>query len=153
MSTTTTTTFTQVPSTTPDRVPSPAVARQSVWKHGVTAAFAAAATTTAIAALATADGISFATTPGGESIPVAGFTQLTLVFSLVGVGLAAVLARKARRPRSSFVRTAVALTVLSVVPDVTFGFDVPSAVTLVSLHTMAAAIVVPTLAGRLARAR
>jgi hypothetical protein len=148
-----TTTFTQVPSTTTVQVSSPAAARKSVWKHGVTAAFAAAATTTALAALATADGISFATTPGGESIPVAGFTQLTLVFSLIGVGLAAVFARKARRPRATFVRTAVALTLLSVVPDVTFGFDVPSAVTLISLHAVAAAIVVPTLAGRLSRTR
>jgi len=112
-----------------------------------------AAAASAIFAAIAADGISFATTPGGESIPVAGFTQLTLVFSLIGVGLAAVFARKARRPRSTFVRTAVALTLLSVVPDVTFGFDVPSAVTLISLHAVAAAIVVPTLAGRLARTR
>ena len=79
--------------------------------------------------------------------------QLTLVFSLVGVGIAAVMARKARRPRATFVRTAVALTVLSFVPDFTFGFDAGSAATLITLHTVAAAIVVPTLAGRLARTR
>ena len=87
------------------------------------------------------------------AIPIAGFAQLTLLFSLVGVGIAAVMARKARRPRPTFTRTAVALTVLSVVPDLTFGFDAASAVTLVTLHTVAAAIVVPTLAGRLASRR
>lgn len=40
-----------------------------------------------------------------------------VVFSLVGVGvgIAAVMARKARRPRATFVRTAVALTALSFV--------------------------------------
>ena len=63
------------------------------------------------------------------------------------------MARKARRPRGTFVRTAAALTVLSFVPDLTFGFDVASAATLITLHTVAAAIVVPTLAGRLASTR
>jgi hypothetical protein len=62
------------------------------------------------------------------------------------------MARKARRPRATFVRTAVALTALSFVPDLTFGFDAGSAATLITLHTVAAAIVVPTLARRLARA-
>ena len=50
-------------------------------------------------------------------------------------------------------RTAVALTALSFVPDLTFGFDAVSAVTLIALHTVAAVIVVPTLVARLARAR
>jgi hypothetical protein len=76
---------------------------------------------------------------------------VTLVFSLVGVGIAAVMARKARRSRPTLVRTAVTLTGLSFVPDLTFGFDAGSAAILITLHTVAAAIVVPTLAGRLAR--
>lgn len=63
------------------------------------------------------------------------------------------LARKAHRPRSTFVRTAVALTALSVVPDLTFGFDAASAASLITLHIVAVVIVVPTLAGRLARAK
>ena len=50
-------------------------------------------------------------------------------------------------------RTALPLTVLSFVPDLTFGFGAASAATLITLHTVAASIVVPTLAGRLARAR
>ena len=50
-------------------------------------------------------------------------------------------------------RTAITLTVLSFVPDLTFGFDAASAVTLVALHSIAAAIVVPTLARRLASIR
>ncbi|MDX6234846.1 MAG: hypothetical protein QOH68_3974, partial [Nocardioidaceae bacterium] len=66
---------------------------------------------------------------------------------------AAVMARKARRPRATFVRTAVTLTALSFVPDLTFGFAAGSAATLITLHSVAAAIVVPTLAGRLARTR
>jgi amino acid transporter len=126
--------------------------RQPVWKQGVAASLVASVATTVLAALASAAGVSFAGSTG-SSIPIAGFTQLTLLFSLVGVGIAAVMARKARRPRTTFVRTAVALTALSFVPDLTFGFDAGSAATLIMLHTVAAAIVVPTLARRLARTR
>ena len=141
---------TQIPTrTTP--IATTATQRQPVWKHGVAAAVVASVATTVLAAVASAAGVSFADSTGA-SIPIAGFAQLTLIFSLVGVGIAAVMARKARRPRSTFVRT-VALTALSFVPDLTFGFDVGSAATLIALHIVAAAIVVPTLAGRLARTR
>ncbi len=125
---------------------------QPVLRHGLAAAGVAAVATTVVAAVASAAGISFADRTGA-SIPIAAFAQLTVVFSLVGVGIAAIMARKARRPRTTFVRTAVALTALSFVPDLTFGFDAGSAATLITLHTLAAAIVVPTLAGRLARTR
>ncbi|MGE3286833.1 MAG: DUF6069 family protein [Pseudonocardia sp.] len=130
-------------------VSAPAAPRPTVWKHGLGAAAVASVATTALAAVASAAGVSFAG-PTGESIPLLGFAQLTFVFSLLGVGMAAVMARTARRPRSTFVRTTVVLTVLSCVPDVTFGFDAPSAVTLMALHVVAAVIVVPVLANRLA---
>lgn len=73
-----------------------------------------------------------------------------MIFSLIAVGIAAVAARRARHPRSTFVRTCVVLLVLSVVPDVTFGFDAVSAAVLILTHVVAAAIVVPTVARRLA---
>lgn len=145
-------TTTQVPTSTTTSASTPTAERRSVWKHGVAAAVVASVATTALAAVASAAGVSFADSTG-ESIPIFAFAQLTMVFSLVGVGIAAVLARKARRPRRTFVRTAVALTALSFVPDLTFGFDAGSAATLITLHTVAAAIVVPALAGRLARTR
>ena len=145
-------TTTQIPTRVTPEAPTPAAERQSVWKRGVAAAVVAAAATTVLAAVASAAGVSFADSTGA-SLPIAGFAGLTLVFSLVGVGIAAVMARKARRPRLTFVRTAVALTALSFVPDLAFGFDTGSAATLITLHTAAAAIVVPTLAGRLARRR
>lgn len=125
-----------------------ATARPSVWKHGLGAAAFASVATTALAAVASAAGVSFAD-PTGASIPVPGFAQVTFVLAMIGVGIATVIARTARRPRSMFVRTAVALTVLSCVPDVTFGFDAPSAITLMTLHVVAAVIVVPVLANRL----
>jgi amino acid transporter len=138
-------------STTATQVPTHVTAaadRQPVWKHGVAAAVVASVVTTALAAVASAAGVSFGDSTGA-SIPIASFGQLTLVFSLIGVGIAAAMARRARRPRRTFTRTAVALTLLSYVPDLTFGFDVASAATLIALHTVAAVIVVPTLAGRL----
>jgi amino acid transporter len=130
----------------------PAAGRRPVWKHGVAAAVAASVATTVLAAIASAAGVSFADRTGA-GIPIAGFAQLTLVFSLIGVGMAAVMARKVRRPRATFTRTALVLTALSFVPDLTFGFDAASTATLITLHTVAAAIVVPTLVGRLARTR
>ena len=141
-----------VPARMTDSLRAPAAERQPVLKYGVAAAVVAAVATTTLAAVASATDVSFADR-GGASIPLAAFPQLTLIFSLVGVGIAAVVARKARRPRSTFVRTTVALTALSVVPDLTFGFDAGAATTLILLHTLAAAIVVPTLATRLARTR
>jgi hypothetical protein len=141
-------TTTQVPTRVTSNASAPAIERQPVWKHGIAAAVVASVATTVLAAVASAAGISFADSTGA-SIPIAGFAQLTLVFSLVGVGIAAIMARKVHQPRPTFVRTAVALTALSFVPDLTFGFDAGSAATLITLHTVAAAIVVPTLARRL----
>ncbi|MEV6694586.1 DUF6069 family protein [Micromonospora sp. NPDC051196] len=126
--------------------------RQPLWKHGVAAAVVAAITTTVLAAIASAAGVSFGQGTD-ETIPIPMFTILTLVFSLIGVAIAAVMARKARKPRSTFVRTAIVLIVLSFVPNLTFGFDAGSAVTLMALHVVAAAIVVPVLAKRLPQTR
>ena len=90
----------QIPTRATPSAPPPAAERQPVWKHGVTSAVVASVATTVLAAIASAAGVSFADSTGA-SIPIAGFAQLTLVFSLVGVGIAAVMARKARRPRAS----------------------------------------------------
>ena len=137
-------------------------ARKSVWKHGLAATVAAAVATTAIAYVASKAGVSFADPAHPElpPIPPLGFAELTVVFSLIGVGLAAIMARKARRPRATFVRTALALLALSVVPDFVEipslkipDFDTATGFTLAGLHVVAAAIVIPVLASRLAHER
>ncbi len=127
----------------------PAAERQPLWKHGVAAALTASVATTALATIASAAGVAFADHTG-TTIPIVAFAQLTLTFSLLGVGIASMMARKARHPRRTFLRTAIALTALSFIPDLTFGFDAASACTLIALHAVAAAIVIPTLAKRLA---
>ena len=129
----------------------PAIARKAVWFHGVAATVAATVVVTALAAASLAAGVSFET--AGSPIPLLGFAQLTAFFSLIGVAMAAVMARVARRPRRRFVATTVVLTAVSLVPDATFGFDVASAVVLMALHVVAAVIVVPVLARRLAEER
>ena len=130
-------TFTQVESDT----------RPSLWRTGLKAGLVAAVATTAIALVAGAAGVSFEI--DGEAIPLAGYAQMTLIGAGLGILLAKALRRWAKHPQSTFVRTTVALTALSVVPDLTMGFDVASAATLIVAHVVAAAIIIPRLAARL----
>ncbi|MGC3862191.1 DUF6069 family protein [Micromonospora chersina] len=117
-------------------------------RSGVIAALAASAATMAVAAAGHAAGVSLDV--GGAPIPVAGFGVLTAAFSLIGVVIAALLLRFARRPRRAFVRTTVALTVLSLVPDVIVDAGAATKVLLMLTHLVAAAIVIPAVARRLA---
>ncbi|HUQ00790.1 MAG TPA: DUF6069 family protein [Aeromicrobium sp.] len=130
--------------------------RQSVWLHGLVATVVAAAATTGVAAVARALGVEFVALndPKHIPIPLLGFAELTVVFSLIGVALAAVLARTARHPRRAFLVTTLVLLALSFVPDLTdvmVVWALPTKIALVSTHAVAAAIVIPTLARRLAR--
>jgi hypothetical protein len=76
--------------------------------------------------------------------------MLTAVFSLVGLVLAVVLSRKARNPQRTFIRTTVVLTVLSLVPDAIADAGPGTKALLMVSHLVAAAIVIPAIARRLA---
>ncbi|AKU15084.1 DUF6069 family protein [Luteipulveratus mongoliensis] len=115
---------------------------------GVVAAVVAAVATTTVAAVGNAAGISL--DMAGEAIPAAGFGTLTVIFSVIGVVLAAVLARFARSPRSTFVRTTVALTALSFVPDAIADAAPGTKALLMASHVVAAVIVIPAVARKLA---
>jgi hypothetical protein len=115
---------------------------------GVVAAALASGATPIVAAAGRAAGVSLDV--GGAPIPVPGFAVLTAFFSVVGVVLAAVLSRTARRPSSAFVRTTVVLTVLSLVPDVIVDAAPATKALLMLTHLVAAAIVIPAIARRLA---
>ena len=121
---------------------------QSLWRTGAKAGMAAAVGTTVVAAVAHAGGVSLETA-SGEAIPVLGFGQLTLFFTAIGVLIARTITRRAQQPRATFVRTAVALTALSFVPDLVLDTDVATKVTLMLTHVVAAAIVIPALSRRL----
>ena len=119
----------------------------SLWKTGVRASITAAVATSVVALAATA--IDVPVEIDGETIPTLGFAQLTLLFTAVGVGIARLL----RNRRSTFVTTTVALTALSLVPDLTVSATTATKVTLMLTHVVAAAIVIPALAARLADER
>lgn len=119
-----------------------------LWRTGLVAGVAAAAATVAVAASAQGLDVSLETAPG-EAIPLLGFAQLTLFFTAIGVLIARTIGRRACRPRSTFTRTTVVLTALSVVPDVIISAQAAAKVTLVLTHLVAAAIVIPALASRL----
>ena len=120
----------------------------SLWRAGLTATALAAVATTAIAAAARGAGVSFETAPG-DAIPIAGFAQLTILFSVIGIGIAAVIRRRSAQPRRTFTRVAVALAILSVVPDLAMSFDAGSRISLMLAHAVAASIVIPVIARRL----
>ncbi|MCG5472484.1 DUF6069 family protein [Micromonospora sp. LAH09] len=117
-------------------------------RTGLVATVAASAATMAVAAVGHAAGVSLDV--ADAPIPVTGFGVLTAAFSLVGVLLAALLSRFARRPRRTFVRTTVVLTALSLVPDVIADAGAGTKALLMLTHLVAAAIVIPALARRLA---
>jgi hypothetical protein len=140
--------------TNPDAAvaPAPLAAADSsprpVWRAGLAAGIAASLATTLVAVVAELAGASLEI--GGEPIPPSGFATLTMVGAVIGIALAAVLARRADKARSTFVRTAVLLTVLSLVPDVIADADVATRVILGFTHVVGAAIIVPPIARRLA---
>ena len=120
-----------------------------VWRVGLVAGAIASAANSAFAAVVHEFGGSL--TIAGEQIPLLGFAQLTMVGALVGIALAAGLARWSRSPRTWFVRVTVALTALSLVPDVVADADLATRLALGLTHLIAAAIVVPVIARRLPR--
>ena len=124
---------------------------QPVWKHGLVAGAAASVATTAVVVAARA--IDVPVDVAGESIPLIGFAQMTMLCTLVGIALARVIGSRARQPRSTFTKVTVALTVLSLLPDLTADAGSATKVTLILTHLVAAAIVVPALAGRLPERR
>jgi Family of unknown function (DUF6069) len=118
-----------------------------LWRTGGLAAITAALATTAIAAVARSAGVSLEI--DGAPIPLLGFTQLTLACAAIGLVLAVALRRWAAKPRRTFMVVTAVLTVLSVGPDLLVSAAPSTRIVLVLSHLVAAAIVVPLVAGRL----
>jgi len=125
-------------------------ARPRLWLPGLVAGAVAAAATSAVVLVARA--VDVDVDVAGEQIPLAGFAQFVLVGAIVGILLAKVFARRARRPRSTFVRTTVVLTAASLVPDVLIDASSGSKLVLALTHVIAAAVIIPSLAARLPEA-
>ena len=130
------------------RPEAPARSSRQLRRSGAVAGVVASVATTGVAVAADAIGVPIKI--AGESIPMAGFAQLTLFFTAVGVVMATVMARRSAHARDLFVKTALALTALSFVPDVLADAQTATKLTLMLTHVVAAAIVIPTLSSRLA---
>lgn len=110
---------------------------------GLVATVAAMAATTAVAAVGRAAGVDLEIS--GEEIPLSGFAVVTGFFSLVGVVIAVALRRWSARPAERFAWTAASLTAISLVPPFLAEADTSTSVTLVGLHLIAAAVMIPVL--------
>ncbi|HEY2192898.1 MAG TPA: DUF6069 family protein [Actinomycetospora sp.] len=119
----------------------------SLLLTGSAAAVAAAVSAAAVAAVGQAVGIT--TNVGGAPIPTSGFAVLTLIFSVLGLGIGVAVRRFSGRPRVAWFRTTIALTVLSFVPDLLVDAAVTTKMLLMLTHVVAAAIVIPAVARRL----
>lgn len=108
----------------------------------VLACIVAAVATAGAAALARSAGVTFAVS--GRVIPPSAFPFWTVVGAVLGLVAALVL-----QDRRRFVAAALAGTAASFVPPVVASDDTPTAVVLVALHLLAAAVLVPALAVRL----
>ncbi|QLQ35660.1 DUF6069 family protein [Micromonospora robiginosa] len=112
---------------------------------GVIATPVAVVATTLAAALAHAAGVDFAIPDGGEVIPLSGFAVVTGFFSLVGVTIAAGLLRWSAHPARRFLWTAVTLAAISLVPPFLVGAAPTTTLTLLILHLIPAAVMIPAL--------
>lgn len=134
------------------------LATRPVWLVGLLATLAGAVVTELFALAARAAGVPMeAASPGAKEaaqIPVGGFFGGVVFWSVAGIVLAVALARWARRPARTFTVTTVALTVLSLVgPAVAPHTALSTQAVLAVSHLVAAAVIIPALAGRLSHVR
>ena len=120
--------------------------RHRVWTVGLGAGVAAAAATSLSVVVTRAFGGDVVV--DGAQIPVSGFAMLTLIGAVFGVAIAK-LAQRARRPRARFVGVTVALTGMSIIPDLVVDATRGSRLVLAACHMIAAVIIVPAIAHRL----
>ena len=117
-------------------------------RDGLLAGFAAAVANVAV--VAGARQFDAGVEIQNEAIPLLGFAQVTFISAIIGIGLAALFARRAGRPRHTFVVTTVVLSALSMVPPVLVDADTATKLVLWLTHAVAAVIIIPAIARRLA---
>jgi hypothetical protein len=124
---------------------------RSIWRTAGIAGVIAAVATTAIGGIAKAADVPLLV--GELEVQVPAFALFTLVGAAIGALLASQLQTRAAQPRRTFLVTAVVLTALSFLPDLTADATTATKLTLVGAHVVAAAVIIPALAGRLSAAR
>jgi uncharacterized RDD family membrane protein YckC len=125
------------------------VSTRPVWLVSAVAGLTAAAATELYGLAARALGLPMEA--GSGAIEVGMFAMGTVICAFWGTVLAVVLARFAARPARVYVRVTVVLTALSLAGPLTAGDTALSTkLMLATAHLLAAAIVIPTVARRLA---
>ncbi|MEU4450826.1 DUF6069 family protein [Nocardioides sp. NPDC023903] len=131
-------------------------ARMPVWLVSITAVVVGALVTGVYEFAARAVGVPFNVALPGTgmepaAIPATGLAWAVAELGLIGIIIAVCLNRFARRPRSTWNRTAWTLTALSIVPSLIAVTDsYATNIMLVISHLVAAAVIVPAIAARLA---
>ena len=128
-----------------------ASAGRPIWRTAAIAGVVAAVATTAIGVVAKAADVPLAI--GDLEIQVPMSAVLTLLGALLGALLATAFQRWHRRPRGAFVITALTLTALSIIPDLTADATTATKLTLIGAHLVAAAVIIPAVAARLTTTR
>jgi peptidoglycan/LPS O-acetylase OafA/YrhL len=129
----------------------PSTPARTLWATGAVSGVAGS-----IAALATHAVAKAADVPlsvDGKDFPLFAFPQLTLISTVIGVVIAIVASRRSSRPRRTFVVVTVALTLLSLVAPLALDTDTATKVTLEIAHLVAAAVIIPAVAAKLAERR
>jgi len=120
----------------------------------IAALVAGAIVTELYATVARFGGIEFVVSSFGSEpteIPIFGFFMGVLIDGSPGLVLALVLARWARHPRRTWTRTTWVLTAVSLLPPLVMAeADIATKVALAVAHVVAAAVVIPLVAARLA---
>lgn len=116
---------------------------------GLVTGLVAAVVVLGLALLAGAAGVDFELPDGEQSIPWTAFPQMVVIGTLTGLAIAAGARRWSARPARTFTAVTGTGTALSLVPPFLAGADAATAWTLVLLHVVAAAMVIPAIARRL----
>ena len=131
-------------------------AKMPVWLVSATAVVVGALVTGVYEFIARAAGVPFNVALPGTgvepaAIPETGLAWAVAELGLIGIVIAVCLARFAKRPRSTWKRTAWSLTALSCVPSLIAATDsYATNIMLVISHLVAAAVIVPAISARLA---
>ncbi|MEU0315502.1 DUF6069 family protein [Nocardioides sp. NPDC006273] len=130
-------------------------ARMPVWLVSAAVVLVGALVTGVFEFAARAVGVPFNVALPGTgvdpaAIPATGLAWAVAELGLIGIIIAVCLARFAKRPRSTWKRTAWTLTALSCVPSLVAVTDsYATNIMLVISHLVAAVVIVPIIAARL----
>ena len=150
-------TTTVVPTTTTEVRPTTDTPRP-LWQAIEIPGLIAAVTTTAMVAGAKVLDVPMMAAPKqdlvGCEIPTSGFFTGTLVFAVIGLVIAAVIARWAKNPGRTWTTTTVVLVAVSRAGPATTGHATTATLAvLYATHIVAGAIVIPVVARNLAARR